>query len=92
MTYDNAVSSPHRVELRGRDQLLIAGVEDVGRFDESEIVMTTSEGILVISGENLHIGSLSVEGGELRVDGKIDALHYEEETAPRGGVFHRLFG
>lgn len=92
MTYDNAAPSPHHIELRGRENLLVAGVEDVGRFDENEIVMTTSDGILVISGENLRIGSLSVEGGELRVDGRIDALHYEEPTAPRGGVFHRLFG
>jgi uncharacterized protein with beta-barrel porin domain len=54
--------------------------------------MSTSAGMLVVTGENLHIGKLSLDGGELHVDGRIDAVTYEEETASRGGFFSRLFG
>ena len=31
-------------------------------------------------------------GGRVHVDGRIDTLSYEEPTAPRGSLLHRLFG
>ena len=86
------IPTAHRLELTGREHLLISGVEDVERFDETGIVMSTSAGTLVVTGENLHIGKLSLDGGELHVDGRIDAVSYEEDTASRGGFFSRLFG
>lgn len=92
MAYDMAFpSSPHRIELEGREKLLITGVDDVDRFDENEITVRTSAGTLVVTGENLHIGKLSLDGGELHVDGSIESLAYED--APRGGgFFSRLLG
>ena len=85
--------SVHRLELTGREQLTISGVEDVERFDETGIVMSTAAGTLVITGENLHIGKLSLDGGELHVDGRIDALSYEDGGRESGGgFFRRLFG
>jgi len=64
----------------------------VERFDETGIVLSTSAGVLTVTGEDLHIGKLSLDGGELHVDGRIDTLSYEEPTAPRGSLLHRLFG
>lgn len=92
MTYDASPTSAHRIELSGRESLTVSGVEDVDRFDETEIVMNTAEGVLVVTGENLHIGKLSLDGGELHVDGRIDALSYEDAPAGRGGLLSRLFG
>ena len=93
-SYDSDFNAaPHRVTLEGRDRLVVAGVEDVDRFDENEIVMNTSEGTLVVAGENLHIDKLSLDGGELHVDGRVDALSYEDAGGMRGGgLFSRLFG
>ena len=54
--------------------------------------MTTSVGTLIITGSNLHIGKLSLEGGELHVDGQIDSLSYEDDRREGGGFFSRLFG
>ena len=54
--------------------------------------MSTSAGTLVITGEDLHIGKLSLDGGELHVDGQIDALTYEDQSSGKGGFFGRLFG
>lgn len=82
----------HRLELLGREHLTVSGVEDVERFDENCIVMATCVGTLVVSGEELHIGKLSLEGGELHVDGHIDAVNYEEPAVHRGGFFSRLLG
>ena len=82
----------HRLELLGREHLTVSGVEDVERFDETGIVMSTSAGTLVVTGENLHIGKLSLDGGELHVDGRIDSVTYEDYSPARGGFFSRLFG
>ena len=90
MTYSGAAA--HRIELDGRETLRITGVEDVERFDEGEIVLSTSAGALVITGERLHIGKLSLDGGELHVDGHIDSLAYEDASGASGGLLSRLFG
>lgn len=90
--YNTMTAAEHRLELVGRERLTVTGVEDVERFDETGIVMSTSAGTLVISGEELHIGKLALEGGELHVDGRIDAVTYEEESGGRGGWLSRLFG
>ena len=82
----------HRLELEGRERLTVSGVEDVERFDETGIVMSTSAGVLTVTGEGLHIGQLSLEGGELHVDGRVDSISYEEDGGERGGLLRRLFG
>lgn len=85
-------AAEHRLELVGRERLTISGVEDVDRFDETGIVMSTSAGTLVITGEELHIGKLSLDGGELHVDGRIDSVAYEDDGQARRGFLGRLFG
>ena len=86
------MAAVHRLELTGREHLLVSGVEDVERFDENCIVMATCVGTLIVSGEELHIGKLSLDGGELHVDGHIDAVHYEDHAVQRGGFLSRLLG
>ena len=82
----------HHILLEGREQLTVSGVEDVERFDETGIIMSTAAGTLVVTGEDLHIGKLSLDGGELHVDGRIDAVSYEDGGQERQGFFRRLFG
>ena len=90
--FNTVPAAAHRLELVGRERLVVSGVEDVDRFDESVIVMSTTAGTLVVTGEDLHIGKLSLDGGELHVDGRIDSVTYEDEGQGRGGFFSRLFG
>ena len=85
MAYEMGQQLYHRVELEGRDKLTVSGVEDVERFDEGCIVMSTCEGTLIVTGEGLHIGKLSL-------DGRVEALTYEEQQAPRGSWLTRLLG
>ncbi len=92
-SYDtDFTAAAHRITLDGREKLTVSGVEDVDRFDENEIVMTTSKGTLIVTGENLHIDKLSLDGGELHVDGRVETLSYEDDGALRGGLLARLFG
>jgi sporulation protein YabP len=84
-------SHPHRILLEDRRRLTVSGVEGVESFDESAIVMTTTLGSLVIRGSELHIEKLSLDGGDLLVEGQVEALSYEEDESSRGGFLRRLF-
>ena len=82
----------HHVILEEREQLVISGVEEVESFDESTIFLTTAQGCLEIQGEELHIEKLSLDGGDLKVEGRVNALIYGEERRERGGLLARLLG
>lgn len=82
----------HRVSVENRERLMISGVEEVERFDENTIVLSTAQGGLEVQGEGLHIETLSLDGGDLKVEGWINALIYEPQGQERGGFFSRLLG
>lgn len=82
---------PHHVIIEGRNRLSVAGVEEVESFDENGIVLVTSRGTLVVRGSGLHIDKLSIDGGELNVEGQVDSLEYEESQTSGGGFWSRLF-
>ena len=71
-------NTPHRLSLDHRSRLTVSGVDEVASFDESSIRMTTRAGDLLVRGSSLHIEKLSLDGGDLLVDGTVDALIYEE--------------
>ena len=85
------VELPHNIILEGRARLSISGVEDVESFNEENIVVYTSKGMLIVQGSDLHIEKLSLDGGDLAIEGLVHSLRYEEETRERGGLFSRLF-
>ena len=87
---ENAVRSPNIITLQNRSDLTVSGVNDVDSFDEKSVVAYTDYGQLTIQGERLNIKRLSVETGELTVEGEISALIYTENR-PRENVFKRLF-
>ena len=92
MPYDEMTGMQHRLELEGRERLIVSGVEEVESFDENTILLTTVLGGLEIQGEGLHIEKLSLDGGDLKVEGRVNALVYEAEGGRRGGLFARLLG
>ena len=92
MAYETGQQLYHRVELEGRDKLTVSGVEEVERFDENTVVLSTAQGGLEIQGEGLHIEKLSLDGGDLQVEGTVTALIYDGERENRGGLLSRLLG
>ena len=82
---------PHKLTLNERRQLTMTGVTEVVSFEDSAVVLRTSLGTLVVQGRDLQLKTLSLEGGQVAVDGTVSALVYEE-TRQTGGWMHRLFG
>lgn len=94
MAFEDKKTRPdmaHHVILEERERLSISGVEDVESFDETAVVVYTVKGTLIVRGEGLHIDRLSLDGGELSVEGTVDALQYEAQRRESGSLFSRLF-
>ena len=80
---------PHKLTLNERKSLTMTGVTEVVSFDETAVVLKTSLGLLTVQGQDLKLKTLSLEGGQVAVDGQIFALVYEE---PReAGLWQRLW-
>ena len=69
MPYEELRPTGHHLILEDREHLTVSGVEEVESFDESTIVMDTAQGVLIVRGEGLHIEKLSLDGGDLKVEG-----------------------
>ena len=77
------IQLPHKLTLNERKNLTMTGVTEVVSFDDTSVVLHTVLGTLEVQGENLQLKTLSIDGGQVAVDGHITALYYEE---PRGTV------
>ena len=87
---EKMISFPHNLTLEERNRLLVSGVTDIGGYDEQTVVAQTEKGELTVKGEGLHIIRMSVDMGELAVEGNIISMQYSE-TQPAAGFFSRLF-
>ncbi len=72
----------HKVYLNGRRTAVLSGVRDVLSFDAKEVYLETEQGILLIRGDELHVNRLSLEKGEVDVDGRIDSFAYSDKEEP----------
>ena len=81
---------PHRLSLNERQQLTMTGVHEVLNFDETVVLVRTDLGKLLIQGQDLKLKTLSPEGGQIRIEGSVTALQYEQNRDSRGGGLRRL--
>ena len=81
---------PHQLSLSDRRKLTMTGVTEVVSFDDTAVVLETALGSLVVQGQGLQLKTLSVDGGQVAVEGHVSALLYEEPR--QGGWLRRLLG
>ena len=81
----------HNIIMENRNRLSVSGVKDVGAFNEEMIQLSTSMGELIVKGYNLHINKLNIDDGELKIDGEIASLVYEESKGEKESFLSRLF-
>ncbi len=82
---------PHTLCLTDRRALSVTGVRDVDSFDEQTVVIYTDLGELTVKGTGLHINRLTIETGDLSLEGMVESLYYTEPRTHSGGVFGKLF-
>lgn len=81
---------PHKLTLNQRSSLTMTGVTEVVSFDDTAVVLHTGLGTAVIRGQGLQLRNLTQEGGQVAVEGTVDAIVYEELRS--GGWLQRIFG
>ena len=81
---------PHKLSLDQRKNLTMTGVTEVVSFDENTVVLKTGLGMLVVQGQQLQLKTLTLDGGNVAVEGQIHALTYEQIR--QGGWLGRLLG
>ncbi len=85
-----AFKKAHNVIMEDRNKMTLSGVEDVSGFDESEIIMSTVCGSLILRGTGLKIEKLSLESGDVVIEGLITELSYQE-VANSKSLWAKLF-
>ena len=80
----------HKLILNNRKSAVISGVTDVMSFDVSEILLETEQGALFIRGKDLHVNRLTLEKGEIEIDGRVDSFSYSD-VKQQESLLGRLF-
>ena len=88
-------ASMQSLYLKDRGLLEVHGVKDVLRFDEDSVVLSTVSGTLTVEGSALRVKALDPDRGTVTVEGRVDALIYEDpsttEKSESRGFFGKLF-
>ena len=87
----NNTNIPHNIIVEGREKISISGVLDVESFDENEIVLETSRGDMIISGEDMRVEKLSIEAGDTIIEGHIMCIEYNDKIRKKEGFWSRIF-
>lgn len=94
MIEDKKVSRPkvQNLILENREKLSISGVIDVESFNDESVVIETELGVLIVSGDDLHISKLNIDSSELSIEGTIISCEYSDrDSRSKGGFFTKMF-
>ncbi len=86
--------SAHKIVISNRKSGVLSGVIDVLSFDVGEILLETELGMLMIKGNDLHVNRLTLEKGEIDIEGRIDSFTYsdmKESQRKNESLLGRLF-
>ena len=87
----NIAADVARIELLGNRELYMDRHRGVLAYSTEEVDVNGGGVVVRIRGEGLQLHTLSIDGGQIRVEGTVQSLTYEELQKP-GGFFRRLFG
>ncbi len=80
------------VILENREKVTITGIKDVLSFDDEIVILESELGLLNIKGADLRVNKISVESGDVIVEGTIRAVEYSDKGPyQRQGLMSRIF-
>lgn len=88
---ERSMARAHKITLSNRRNGNFSGIKDVISFDPKEILLQTELGMLLIKGEDLHVSRLTLEKGEVDIEGLVISLTYSD-TEERGKKAENLIG
>ena len=81
------VPRTHTLHMENRKTATLTGVSEVLAFDDRQVILATDHGEIALTGEGLHVSRLTLDEGDLTVEGRIDSLLYTQPR--RRGLFRR---
>ncbi len=84
----------HIISLLDRKNLNLSGVKKIESFDETEFIMDTVMGFLVITGSDLELVKMDSLQGNVTIKGMINSMVYMEDNKnakKENSIFNRLF-
>lgn len=89
---EKQVNIMQNVILENRKKLTLTGIKDVLSFDDEIVVVESELGLLNIKGADLRVNKISVETGDVIVDGTIRAIEYsDKDIGPKQGLMSKIF-
>jgi len=85
------MTDAQNVILQNRSSLSVSGVTEVIGFDEAGVSMVTSLGDLLVRGSSLRISRLSLEVGQVDIEGSVDCVEYTKLKRKRESFLVRIF-
>ena len=80
------------VILENREKVSLTGIKDVLSFDDEIVILESELGILSIKGTNLRVNKISVDSGDVIVEGSIKGIEYsDKEPFQKQGLMSRIF-
>ena len=71
----------HKMSMINRKSCSLTGIVDVIAFDENEVILETEMGLLMLKGQGIHVKRLTLEQGEVELEGKMDSFLYTEQKS-----------
>ena len=78
--------------VENRKNMTITGVDQVDSFNDNTIILRTIKGGLTIKGEELNIGQLNLDSGNVKIDGTINGIIYNnKDSSSKGNLIGKIF-
>ena len=83
----------HKLVMQNREKVDLTGITEVVSFGNKVIELETLDGAVRFVGEGLHVKRLTLEKGEVELEGRIQEIVYHESQKAKtaGGMLSRLF-
>lgn len=79
--------------LENRNKLNMSGIIEVINFNETQILLNTNVGTMIIKGQDLKMNKLDVQNGDVVITGQVDSFVYTSgiSKAKKDSIISRLF-
>jgi sporulation protein YabP len=90
---ENKISFKNQnVFIEDRNKVTITGVEQVESFNDNTIILNTIKGGMTIKGEGLNVGKLNLDEGNVKIDGIINGILYnDKDSSQKGNIIGKIF-
>ena len=89
-TNSNSAKKENSIIINDRRIISLTGIDEVVSFDENTVVLSEGDDNITVDGCDMNITKLSLETGDVIIQGKIDGVFYSRTRQKKQGLFTRF--